>query len=1089
MILNVKLKVIFVFVLLGSMNCVYAQYNEEHGTPFFRNYPPREYHGYSQNWSIVQSITGLLYFANGDGVMEYDGSDWRMVSSKTKINATSLVIDPTGKIYVGAIGDFGYLKPNNSGRMEFVSLLSRFPVKLRDFSFVYNTLCVDGGVYFNTAKGLYRWKNDKISFWPLTKGNSIFNYKNKICVWQDKRGVSYLEKEKFKSFCNGLFKDSSFIAILPYDKLYDLVVTRSDGMFLLSKDHGNISMQPFSLDVNRFYRDNRMVHAIQLKDGKYAVASMRGGTIVFNKSGHIELVLNKSIGIMNDSHNSIMQDFQGNLWIALDNGLSKIELLSPLSYWDDASGLKGSVLNVIRNNGMMYAATWQGLYKIEESGNQAFDSQSVIGRRNSFRVVDGLTTQCWDLLSIDATSKQELLVASTNGIYVCINDKPERIFESTTYKFLKLKRFPDLFFAATNSGIAVFKIVKGNKNKYISLGFIAGIDFKSNSIVEDKNGNVWFDVNNNSIGYLKMSRKELKKDSKDVNQLFDIKLRIYNREKFFKGVGQISVNSLFGNPIILSNKGVFKPVFHKNQETIIPLFSSMHEFFSNNYELISFSQDNSGRIWFQVSSKINKVKVLGLATVTKSNDFQFVFAPFKPIPSMEIFAIYPEKDGKVWIGGDDGLFMFNSKRNTDYHIDYKTLLREVRTKKDSVLFQGFYAGKDQKYHIAQPDSVRFELSHEYNSFKFNISAPVFFDERFTEYSWFLEGHDGKWTEWSKISEKEYTNLPHGDYVFHAKSRDLFGNEGEEAIFRFSISPPWYLTTLSKILYIVLFVIIIYVGNVIMNQRLLSAKIRLERVVRDRTSEVIARQKEIEQEKDRSEKLLLNILPYKVAEELKNKGSASTQFYQSATVMFSDMKGFTTISQTLSPEQLIKELDKRFVMFDDICLRKNIEKIKTIGDAYMCVGGVPIVNNTHPVDVVLAAIEMLDFIEKLNAPLDKEEMPWELRVGIHSGPIIAGVVGRNKFAYDIWGDTVNTASRMESSSVAGKINISGFTYDLIKDFFICNYRGKIPVKNKGEIDMFFVERIKPELSNDIKGHMPNKDFMDLYNLLANRKDGI
>jgi class 3 adenylate cyclase len=175
-------------------------------------------------------------------------------------------------------------------------------------------------------------------------------------------------------------------------------------------------------------------------------------------------------------------------------------------------------------------------------------------------------------------------------------------------------------------------------------------------------------------------------------------------------------------------------------------------------------------------------------------------------------------------------------------------------------------------------------------------------------------------------------------------------------------------------------------------------------------------------------------------------------------MFTDFKGFTRISEKLTPAELVTEIDTCFKAFDTIITKYNIEKIKTIGDSYMCVGGLPKANSTHAKDVVQAALEIQAFMNNhLAERLASGKEPFEMRIGIHSGSVVAGIVGLKKFAYDIWGDTVNIASRMESSGIEGKINISGATYEHVKNEFTCVYRGKIDAKNKGEIDMYFVER--------------------------------
>lgn len=243
--------------------------------------------------------------------------------------------------------------------------------------------------------------------------------------------------------------------------------------------------------------------------------------------------------------------------------------------------------------------------------------------------------------------------------------------------------------------------------------------------------------------------------------------------------------------------------------------------------------------------------------------------------------------------------------------------------------------------------------------------------------------------------------------------------------------------------------------------LLGALIFSGVVIRQRIR--IGREKEIsDAEKRRSDELLLNILPEEVAEELKATGTAKAKAFTMVTVMLTDFKDFTTISEKISAELLVSEIHYCFSAFDQIIQKYKIEKIKTIGDAYLCASGLPVSNYTHAEDIVKAAVEIRDFMEKRKA--EKEalgEFPFDIRIGIHTGPVVAGIVGVKKYAYDIWGDTVNLAARMEQNSESGKINISQNTYELVKNKFNCSYRGKIEAKNKGMVNMYFVEPVQTE----------------------------
>jgi class 3 adenylate cyclase len=225
---------------------------------------------------------------------------------------------------------------------------------------------------------------------------------------------------------------------------------------------------------------------------------------------------------------------------------------------------------------------------------------------------------------------------------------------------------------------------------------------------------------------------------------------------------------------------------------------------------------------------------------------------------------------------------------------------------------------------------------------------------------------------------------------------------------------------------------------------------------------------VDRQKNEIEHLLLNVLPKEVAKELQLTGRATPRHYKSVAVMFTDFRGFTLLTDHMSPDELVAELDACFNAFDEIIERHNLEKIKTIGDSYMCAGGIPVEDEMYVLKIVKAGLEIQQYITNNNERRQEKGLePWFLRIGINVGPVVAGVVGKMKYAYDIWGSTVNIASRMESNGEPGKVNISSATYELIKDYYECSYRGKISAKNVGEIDMYFIEhehRIPLNLTN-------------------------
>jgi class 3 adenylate cyclase len=426
----------------------------------------------------------------------------------------------------------------------------------------------------------------------------------------------------------------------------------------------------------------------------------------------------------------------------------------------------------------------------------------------------------------------------------------------------------------------------------------------------------------------------------------------------------------------------------------------------------------------------------------------------------EITALQADSSGFSWIASQNTLYCLDTQHEQRVSGRERTILTSLILGRDSLVPEGW---------LVQGNTLR--LTSRENKFSIKLANTGFEDPGKTLYKIFLEGETGDYSPWSTKNEYTFSGLAPGKYILRVISRTGNSVETPPFIYHFVIARPFYQSWYSLIFYLLAIMsgFILYLRW--RSWRFMQEKIHIEDLISKRTEELT-------KERDKSEQLIANILPKDTADELKKKGKASSQKYELVTVLFSDIQGFTHIAEQMNPETLIDQLDTFYYQFDSVAEKYNIEKIKTIGDAYMCAGGIPDKNRTNPVEVVLAGLEMQQFMKDLKAT---NANIWDLRIGVHTGPVIAGVVGHKKFSYDIWGDTVNVASRMESSGEAGKVNISGHTYDLVREFFICEYRGKMPVKYKGEVDMYFVKGIRPELSMDLKG-LPNRHFfIQLQNL--------
>lgn len=465
-------------------------------------------------------------------------------------------------------------------------------------------------------------------------------------------------------------------------------------------------------------------------------------------------------------------------------------------------------------------------------------------------------------------------------------------------------------------------------------------------------------------------------------------------------------------------------------------------------------------------------------------------------------AFMKTSQGELFFGGIYGFNYFQpdelKNSTTDIGIAFTKLKIEgERTKKG-----------DQKDYFNVPiyNTNEVVLPYENRSFTLSFQPSDLFNSELINYKYTLEGSDEGVVllEASDANKIHFNSLSPGEYFLR-----LYARRGEEswsktpAVLKISISPPlwqtWWFRGLSALL--IAFVVTIYVKRRMSTAR--KEQQKLEEKVLKRTNEIqkknekikaqkqkieeernkVVRQQELlQREKDKTEKLLKKVIPESTAEELKKRGKSRARAYKKVSVLFTDFVGFTHISDRMTASALVKKLDVYFTKFDQIIIKNNLEKIKTIGDAYMCAGGVPVRNNTNPIDTCVAALQIQAYmLKRKNDAIANSEEFWELRLGVNTGEVTAGVIGSERLAYDVWGATVNQAQRMEMLGRPGKVTITGATHQHIEPYFECTYKGKVQSKSRGLLDMYEVDRIKPELSEKGEGLTPNSRFQEIVNL--------
>jgi class 3 adenylate cyclase len=607
--------------------------------------------------------------------------------------------------------------------------------------------------------------------------------------------------------------------------------------------------------------------------------------------------------------------------------------------------------------------------------------------------VKGIETECWDILA----HKDHVYIASTDGLFDCVGTKANLML----------------------SGETILHLQVGNEsNKLYALGENGGWIIEENSKVE-----------------------VVKEIPELANSVFE-----KNGKILFAGTYQDGIVACNGNAKNAVSEGFAQ----------LRLFQK--KLYAQGKNLVFLWEDASGA-WKESEFGSNPFNGVNNKEMMLENDFVLLLnngikvykngeeklvslmhtLPGKPLA-------YAQSKGAYWFAYEDIIYWVPQDEVPSKEANVQ--VNSLEHGEDKIAFAGVFFDKGGM--ISALQEVVPEISNEDLPLTISFSLTTATVSEQQKFSYKIDGINKEWSNWQNVSQITLQGVSGGNYTLHIKGMDAFGKETPETEFKFLIRAPWYLSGWAYLIYLVILFFVIYLIVFLNQKRLLTKNKKLEEKVAERT-------KELFDEKAKSDELLLNILPVEVAEELKRTGSLEARQFDEVTVLFTDFVGFTSISEKLSPKELVEEIHYCFKAFDAIIGLNKLEKIKTIGDAYMAVCGMPISDKDHAIHVVEAAKEIHQFIGQYQQERKQAGKPYfEIRMGINSGAVIAGIVGVKKYAYDIWGDTVNTAARMEQNCEPGKINLSGSTFELIKGTHKCTYRGKIEAKNKGRIDMYYVQ---------------------------------
>jgi len=955
-----------------------------------------------QNWAVLQSLDGLMYFGNANGVLEYDGCKWRFIPCVKGVFVTALACGEDGTIYVGTQYGFGYLLPDIYGKLQYYSISD----SLIDNYFntvVWKVHTVNGHAYFQTEDAIFDYYKGKITtILPDNSFHLSFLVNGQLFIREREKGLLIIEKNQLNLIAGGeAFAQFGVFSIIPLNKTNDslLIFTQEAGIW----KYANKQCKKINTSDEVLFENSIIYGAIRLFDGNIALNTINNGLLIINNKSELLAEINTSNSdIEVNDIKQIVQDKQGNIWCATNKGISVVKYSSPVSIFSKESGLQSNVYAVCRYLNKLYVGTSTGLYKFEPS--------------TGFKKVEGIIGPVWALQVFD----NELIITANEQLLTYKGQNYLEIdkINARSVCYLEEKR---ILLSGGKNGIDVYERVN---NHWVKKNHIEQIQTEVLSLVTErnrKNIRIW-------VGTLLEGVFAI-----DILENHVYKINHYGVEQ--KLPEGFSMPFFTGNQVVFgTNEGLYSfDVVHQKE-----IFKTIPVFGFDIRKPVNFLSKAGEHLYISLTDEILLFK----------NDM-YCGNPLAGVDAGKVRTIYPESKLSCWFGCDEALILFNTGKFIPNINNFKTFIRNVICFNDSDIFYGYrFSGMETP-----------TLDYKENELSFEFASLFYLFPEKTVYSFWLEGNDEQWSNWSTDKKAFYTNLREGKYTFHVKAKNVYGYESKEATFSFSILPPWYRTWPAYFAYLLLLILLVFTAIRISIYRVRQKNIRLERIVKERTAEiaqknvVLQEQKDvIEKEKAKSEELLLNTLPAKVVEELKEKGYTEPESFENVTVYFSDIKGFTDLSGTLDPKYLISKLNEMFTAFDDIMSKYGCERIKTIGDAYMAVCGLPQTNPNHAEMMALAAIDILNYLTERNKT---DDLPITIRIGLNSGKVTGGIVGVRKYIYDVFGDTVNTASRMESNGEAMKINVSEMTYHLLKHKFSFEERPLLEVKGKGVLKMYFL----------------------------------
>lgn len=796
---------------------------KEIGIPYFKNYSPKEHGGDVQNWAIAQDERGVMYFGNNSGVLEYDGVSWRLIPVKTGSVVRALALAADGRIYVGAQSTIGFLAPDAIGQLQYVSLLDSIPPEARDFVEIAKVYATKSGVYFQAFDRLFLWSNGRMRLWrPDHPFHISFVLNDVLYIRQPGVGLLQMAGDSLQLIRDGeKFSELRIYMMLPFGDNKILIGTREQGLFV----YDGVKALPFPTEIDAFLLENQLYHGVMLANGEVALATLRGGVAIIDRSGRLQLLLDKDAGLQDNNVWLLASDAQQGLWLALNNGIARVETPSPLALFDERSGLRGSVESTLRHRGTLYVATHQGVFYLKPA---VVSPRSPAISRAAFQPIRGIAEQCWALLSAGET----LLAATHAGVYQIEGAQARLLRESAghSYALYRSKKDTTLIYVGLENGLALLRF-NPKTRQWSEAGEVNGVEVEVRDMAETANGILW--LGTRSQGYLRVDLSDGL--AHPPIQIFD------RRHGLPEDYGWASLIALTGREVFATSKGLLR--FDEKAQRFLPDTTFGAIYADSAHSTGEAAVDHNDNLWLQSGS--GTAQQLGVAVRQPNGSYVWQYSPFARLSDFTIWDIYCEREetlmgvGNTWIGGPEGLVRYDAAAQKDYAVNFSALLRRVITVNgDSVLFGGTGINEDALT-MASP------LPYLNNSLRFEFSASSYDNESVNRFQYYLENFDKGWSAWTKETKKDYTNISEGRYRFHVRAKNAYDHVSAEAVYSFKILPPWYRNWWAYLIYLSLAGFGVYGLIKYRTQQLVQRSRALEEIVQQRTEKVRQQTEELE----------------------------------------------------------------------------------------------------------------------------------------------------------------------------------------------------------------------------------------------------